>query len=76
MNRIRNTIAALLTFFLAVPVGVLAMACVLPLAIAFVVLALPALAGLCVLERAGVPGARGLMESLGETLSGGYGDIP
>lgn len=76
MTQIRNTIAALLTFLLAVPVGVVAMACVLPLTITFFVLALPALAGLCVLERIGVPGARELMESLSETLSDGYGDIP
>ncbi len=76
MTPIRNTLAALLTFFLAVPVGVLTMACVLLLTIAFVVLALPAFAGLFVLERAGVPGARELRESLSETLSDGYGDIP
>jgi len=71
-----RTLAALLTFMLAVPVGVLAMACVLPLTIASVVLAIPAFAGLCVLERIGVPGAKELMESLKETFSDGHGDIP
>lgn len=76
MNQIRNTLAALLTFMLAVPVGVLAMACVLPLTLACVVLALPVFAGLCVLERAGVPGATELREALDEALNDGYGDIP
>ena len=71
-----RTLAALLTFLLAVPVGVLVMACVLPLTIAFVALALPAFAGLCVLERAGVPGARELREAFDEAWNDGYGDIP
>ncbi len=73
MDALRN-LAALITLLLAVPVGVLVMVFVLPLVLAIAAVALPALAGLCVLERAGVPGARELRESLSEILSDGYGD--
>lgn len=73
MYALRN-LAALITLLLAVPVGVLVMVFVLPLVLALAVLALPALAGMCVLERIGVPGARELKESLSEALGSYYGD--
>ncbi len=67
MTTLRNAIASVVMILLAVPVGVVAMVCVLPLAIAFAVLMFPTLAGLCVLERVGVPGARQMREALSET---------